>query len=256
MLIYLYGGGMMGLLDRFIGKKNEANHHTNNTDNMNNTKNITSVNAQTDKKAITNEDINRLGQVAESIINKIVGVFTTPNGIDSVTCLLYSAGLAGHACYCAVKTLSPSLFTVVEYNNGNKYYFGDAVNKYLLEGQYSVLSFCQGMYVHMAQGEPIPDVDAIVKNMIDVLGAEEVKIWDRHKLGSVYKEICDCWNDIHHTMVEANCNSAEEWPILYGIVLSNIMKIVMQVAPKDLVFKSAIECAYCISKIGEDSIRI
>lgn len=71
------------------------------------------------------------------------------------------------------------------------------------------------MYVHLAQGEPVPYVDAIVKNMIDVLGAEEVKIWDRHKLGSLYKEVCDCWNDIHPAMAEANCNSPAEWSILY-----------------------------------------
>ena len=50
------------------------------------------------------------------------------------------------------------------------------------------------------------------------------------------------------------CKVPNEWPVLYGIVLQNIMLEAMKVAPREEIAKMAMECAAIISKMDDDSV--
>lgn len=198
-------------------------------------------------------DIERLSKNASAIINMFKSVFNTPRGFDVRKALLYASGLAGYACHQTVKA-NHEPFVVAETTDHKKFYMGDAINKYLLEDQYSVLSFCNGFFDNFAKGETRPDAIEIIKKEVSVIGDKNYKIWDIYQPNDVYSEIKDCWDGIYHNMTAEYCQSPQEWPVLFAIVLQNIMIIASQAVPAPVLYSMALECAIYISKMDLDSI--
>ncbi len=198
-------------------------------------------------------DIERIGKNASAIVNMFKAVFNTPNGLDIKKALLYSSGLAGYACHQAVKA-NKEPFVIVETVDKKRFYMGDAVNKYLLEGQYSVRSFCDGFFEHFAKEEIRPDLHEIVKQEVSAIGNNDYKIWNEYKPNDVYLLIKDCWNGIYNNMTSAYCESPEEWSVLFAIVLQNFMIPAAQAVSGAELYRMALECAIYISKMDDDSI--
>lgn len=69
-----------------------------------------------------------------------------------------------------------------------------------------------------------------------------------------YQCVKQCWDGIFNNMTMKYCNNASEWSILYGIALQNIILQAIEVESlKEDAGKMAIECAYLLSKIDDDS---
>lgn len=199
-------------------------------------------------------DINRLSKNASAIINMFKSAFNTSMGFDVRKALLYASGLAGYACHQAVKANNEP-FVVAKTSDHKKFYMGDALNKYLLEDQYSVLSFCNGFFDHFAKGEARPDAIEIVKKEVSVIGCNHYKIWNEYQPNDVYYEIKNCWDGIYNNMTAVYCQSPQEWPVLFAIVLQNIMLIALQAAVSaPVLYSMSLECAIYISKMDFDSI--
>lgn len=200
-------------------------------------------------------DIQQLSRNASAIIRMFQSVFNTPKGFDLRKALLYASGLAGYACHQAVKA-NHEPFIVAETADHRKFYMGDAVNQYLLEGNYSVLSFCNGFFDHFAKGESRPDVLEIVKKEVSVIGDPDYRIWDLYQPEEVYREIQNCWDGIYGNMTSVYCQSPQEWPVLFAIVLQNLMVNALQAVPAAVLYSMALECAIYISKMDEDSLSV
>lgn len=198
-------------------------------------------------------DINQLSKSASAIINMFKSVFHTPKGLNIQGSLLYASGLAGYACHQAVKT-SNETFVVVGTADHKKFYMGDALNKYLLEDKYSVLAFCNGFFDNYAKGETRPDAIEIVKKGAAVIGDNNYKIWNMLQPKDVYCEIKNCWDGIYDNMTAVYCQSPQEWPVLFAIVLQNIMVMALEVIPAPDLYSMALECAVYVSKMDDDSI--
>ena len=65
--------------------------------------------------------------------------------------------------------------------------------------------------------------------------------------------IFDCWHGIYQNMTSHYCKTADEWPVLYAIVLQNILNH-MDGKPEQL-FDMSVECALYLSKMDFTSIR-
>ena len=198
-------------------------------------------------------DLKRLSQNAAPIINMLKSVFNTPKGIDIQKALLFASGLAGYACHQAVKANHEPVI-VVSTKDKKNFYMGDSVNKYLLEDKYSILVFCNGFFENFAKGESRPDVIEIVKKGVVAIGDENYKIWNLYPPQLVYNDIKSCWNGIYNNMIGACCQKPEEWPVLFGIVLQNMLVLASKVAPKQEIYSRAMECAIYISKMDDDSL--
>lgn len=198
-------------------------------------------------------DVNQLSKGALAIINMFKSVFNTSKGLDIQKSLLYASGLAGYACHQAVKA-SNETFVVVGTSDNKKFYMGDALNKYLLEDKYSALAFCNGFFSNFAKGESRPDAIEIVKKEIAVIGDKNYKIWNIHQPKEVYSEIKNCWDGIYDNMTAVYCQSPQEWPVLFAVVLQNIMLIALDAIPAATLYNMALECAIYISKMDSDSI--
>lgn len=176
-------------------------------------------------------------------------VFRASQGyINATQVLIFTASIAGYACHQAVKA-EKGTFAVVTDKNGKKYYFGDAVNKYLLEDNLSVVGFCRAV-----TGVSREEVLAIVSNAAAAVGDESYTLFG-YDPKHLYKKVDECWKTVYDRMIAKNCKSPSDWPVMFGIVLQNILNMSLKAgAPEDEAGRIAIECAVVISKMDDDSL--
>lgn len=194
------------------------------------------------------EMINRLCSHAGNIIAMLKAVLSGKNGTDLYIVTLYAAGLAGIACHEAVKALGEPMVEV-GCANGKKYYMGDAVNKYLHENKYSVTGFACAI-TQMPQSAVL----TIVQRQASTIGTESFVVAGNMDPDDLYKNIKGCWDGIKNNMTLQYCKKPEEWPVLYGIVLQNIMKEAMNLAAKEAIFNTAVDVACALSKMDQESL--
>ena len=201
------------------------------------------------KKPETPEEmVKRLAGNVGHIIAMLEGTLKNEKGTDLTLCVLYAAGLAGHACHETVKALNEP-FAVVTGKDGRVYYFGDSVNHYLLEDRTSVYAFLSPVC-----GDLNDAVRALAVHITSSVGNGELKIAGL-SADMLYRRVKACWDGIYDNMTARYCSSPAEWPVLYGIVLQNILIHSLKAgAPKEEAGRLALECMMTISKMDEDSI--
>ena len=201
------------------------------------------------RKETDEKKAKRLAENAGYFVEMFKAAFKAPQGyIDATQALIFTASIAGYACHQAVKA-EKGTFAVVTDKNGKKYYFGDAVNKYLLEDNLSVVGFCTAV-----TGVSQEEVLAIVAKAAAAVGDESYTLFG-YDLKDLYKKVDECWKAVHDRMIAKYCKSPSDWPVMFGIVLQNILNMSLKAgAPEDEAGRIAIECAVVISKMDDDSL--
>ena len=199
------------------------------------------------KKESEEKIVKRLCNDAGHIIEMLKHVFTTDKGLDIRKALIFSSSLAGYACHQAVIGEKKS-FVIVETKDKKKFYFGDDVNKYLLENKNSVIGLCNAI-VNLSNEDILKMVSDFAKNV----GNEDMTLCGLEPQ-NIFNEVKQCWDGIYENMTSKYCKSPSEYPILFGIVLQNMLIIALKAgAPKDEAGKIAMECAIAVSKMDTDS---
>lgn len=237
----------MGLLDLLWGGKNRNEKAETN-------KNAGRYASEYDDSEVTKRDIERLRIHAKEMEKILINRATSRQGVQIREALMYASGLAGYACHNTVKQISPNAFVVVEMKNGKKFYYGDAPNHFLLENKYSILSWCVSAYQYSYQDRSLPDVNQIIATVAEHIGDETFQIWGEWDASRAYSEIRNCYQQIYETMTAKYCKNVKEEPVLFGIVLQDIMVRLMPVANGDEIFTFALQNACYISKMDEESI--
>ena len=192
--------------------------------------------------------LDRLAKGADRVAAMLMGTLQGPQGLDLKLPLLYVSGLAGYAGRQAVKTLGGQV-AVISTKDGKKYYYGDTVNKYLLEDRLSVLAF-----VNAACNLKEEQVAGIAVETTNSLGTDRLNIWNMTP-ESVYTKIKDCWDGIFDTMTTRFCKDASEWPMLFGLATQMIIRKAIEAgAGAEEAGLMAMQCAYVISKMDDDSL--
>ncbi|MCR4669891.1 MAG: hypothetical protein K5643_01730 [Saccharofermentans sp.] len=196
----------------------------------------------------TDEEImKRLSSEAGHIIELIKSYFRTPRGVDLTNALIFSASLAGHACHQAVKK-GGGTFEVVTDKAGRNYYFGDDVNKYLLESNLNVL----GCFAAVTE-TPYEEVISIIRSFAEHVGDDDLTVCGFNPK-SLYEQVHSCWKGIFDNMTSKYCKDPSEWPVLFGIVVQNFLIMSLDAgASKEEAGRIAIECAVAVSKMDKDS---
>lgn len=194
------------------------------------------------------EMLDRLCSHAGNIIDMLKSALAGEKGTDLFVVTLFAAGLAGIACHEAVKALGEPMVEV-SCADGKKFFMGDAVNKYLHENKYSVTGFACAI-----SGAPEEALMGIIQRQAGTLGTENFVVAGGINPSDLYKNVKSCWDGIKNNMTLQYCNGPEEWPVLYGIVLQNIMREAMSVAPKEEIFNTAVDVACALSKMDQESL--
>lgn len=192
--------------------------------------------------------LDRLCKHAGNTIAMLKNVLSGPNGCDMYIVTLYAAGLSGIACHEAVKATDKEI-TVVVTKDGKKYFMGDELNKYLHENKFSVTSM-----VRAVTGSSEKALISILTRQAQVIGSEEFVVNGNMDPKDLYKNIKSCWDGIFNNMTVKYCQSPEEWPIFFGIVLQNIIAESLQYVSKDAIFNTVVDVACALSKMDIESL--
>ena len=202
---------------------------------------------QTDHQETDVEIMDRLASEAGHVIELLKSYFRTPRGVDLTNALIFSASLAGHACHQAVKA-EQGTFQMVTDKAGRNYYFGDDLNKYLLENDLNVVAFCSSV-TDLSYEEVI----SIVEDFASHVGDDDLTVCGFNPK-SLYEQVHSCWKGIFDNMTSKYCKSPSEWPVLFGIVVQNFLIMSLDAgAGKEEAGRIAIECAVAVSKMDKDS---
>ena len=113
----------------------------------------------------------------------------------------------------------------------------------------SVLSF-----VNAVSNLKEEQVAGIAVEMTNSLGSDRFNIWGMTP-ESVYPKIKECWDGIYNNMTANYCKDPSEWPMLFGITTQMIiLKAIEAGAGAEEAGLMAMQCAYVISKMDDDSL--
>lgn len=199
------------------------------------------------KVEVTREDVDRLAKDARSIIAMFERVCT-----DKMERLRLVSALVGFASHQAVLANGEE-FTPVETPDGYIFYFGQAVNYYLLDSEFNLLRFLKGYYDSECKKPKNIDIKSIIMNGNASVGDSKYLIWGEYSPESVYVATKECWEGIYEFLTSRICKNPSEWPVLYAIVLQNIL-FNIGINPEEG-FCKALECALYISKMEQNSVR-
>lgn len=199
------------------------------------------------KVEVTSLDVQRLVKDAGCIVAMFERVCT-----DEMERLKLVSALVGYATHQAV-IANEEDFVRIGTEDGLVFYFGDAVNYYLLEGPYNLLCFLKGYYENNAKDPKDFDINTTIRNAAVSVGNTSYRIWGEYTPKSVYKATKDCWQGIYDNLTARFCKNPSEWPVLYSIVLQNVM-FKMNIDPQEG-FLKALECALYVSKMDKDSFK-
>ena len=166
---------------------------------------------------------------SKHVFNHLVNVMKDSKGvhIESLMCVLGS--LAGYSCqaslrkeFIEIKGLNENqVFVIVEDKDKKKYFFGDFINKPLIENQYSVWSLSAGAIQHMGITNMI-DIREIFEYVTKTVGSDRYgipRIPDGHKPGDIpYNYVRNLW-PIFLPIAEQYCAFPNEWPIMFGMAI-------------------------------------
>ena len=198
------------------------------------------------RKETDEQILKRISANAGNAVNMFKAYFNTPKGLDARMALIFTSALAGFSCHKAVEA-NHEKFMRVTTDSGKNYYFGDDLNRYLLESSLNVIGF-----ITAVTGIGKEDVLTIVSDFANNVGSDFKVCGFEPK--ELYDQVSECWDGIFDNMTSRYCKSPSEWPILFGIVVQNILMTAIGAgAPKDEAGKIAVECAVAVSKMDKDS---
>lgn len=194
---------------------------------------------------------------SDDIFNSLINIIQKED--DSVNChdfLLYAAGLAGYACQAAVRESmvvkgekkEEEVFHVVTSKKGEKFFFGDEVNHFLLGNPYSVYRLTAGMYKKVYPTMIVPDIAQIIKKVTACIGSAEYKVCGEALQSELKEMYAIMWKSLRKKL-DLYCEKPEEWPVLFAMVLQKGIVATKGIIMPDIGFNFAMECAVYASKI-------
>lgn len=200
---------------------------------------------------------------AKEIVQRIMEVMKDEKGIHIQSLLCALGALAGYSCQASVREIlvekkglsENQVFIIMEDVDGRKYFMGDTLNKPLAESQYSVWALAAGTAQNLGAKQLI-DIGEVFEHVAGSLGNDRFgipRIADDRKPGDIP---CNYIKYLWPTLlpvVQKFC-PAEEWPILFGIAIQEVMKMGKEIIDPLLALSIAMESAVPMSKVDFNSL--
>lgn len=185
---------------------------------------------------------------SQEVYGRLVNAVKEPDGKVNVNVLLlHLSALAGMSCQMACRRNIEPLMDIGT-KDGRHYFMGDAVNKYLLEGQYSVWSLAAGIFHKIAPDRPVPDIKAMVTACVSDLGKPEHKVWGEVPEEELRVHTKKLWDGLDPT-ISRFTEKPEELPILYGLAMQKAIETAAAIISVDKATELGMECALLTAKM-------
>jgi len=197
-------------------------------------------------------------EVAQRLIDALKG----ERGVHVETLLACIGSLGGYACHMAIrdvlvksgKVKEAEAFVVVGGADGRKYYFGDLVNRPLVEDPVSFWALVGGAAQHL-DGDGLPDVKGIFQHVSSTVGGDEFgipQVPEQHKPGDTPLNLVRVLWPALLPLVDSFCASPVERPYLFGISAQEVIEMGKDVIAPGVAARLIMECAVPMSKIGPE----
>lgn len=200
-------------------------------------------------------------QASREILGLAMAALKDERGIhlESLFCAL--GALAGRACQDSVRARALSegkpaeaYFTVATTTDGNKYYFGDALNQPLAEDRVSVWSLVAGAAAHDG-AQQLPDLNEIFKHNAAALGGEQFgvpRLPAEHPVHALPLDYArKLWPDARKVVAEF-AGEPRLWPVAIGLAIQELMAQTRGQVPPGVVARIVMESAIPVSKVPID----
>ena len=195
---------------------------------------------------------------AMEINNRLIAVLKNERGVHIESLLSILAALAGYACQASAraqlvetgKMTEAELFIIAEDEDGNRYFFGDAINAYLAESAYSVWSLTAGAV--QALGGILPDLDPIFEHVAASVGSDAFGI-PRIPAGHAVAErpidsLRLIWPALKPT-IDLFSQTPADWPIILGMCIYNVINMGKDALDPSIAATIVMETAIPMSKV-------
>src|SRR5438477_3588461 len=163
---------------------------------------------------------------------RLLGAMTVGRGIHVESLMCAAGAIAGYSCQAALRAKNRRQgldevagLTVAESSDGELYFFGDGLNSLLAESELSVWSIAAGA-AQVCGCTNIPDIGAIFKHVAGSVGTQNFGIprlaegHSVHELPRTYLE--RLWPQFSAS-VERFCPDPDHWPLLFGLLLQDLL---------------------------------
>ncbi len=196
---------------------------------------------------------------AREVNNALIQGMRTSKGVHIESYLTALGALAGYACQMSVRETTRARGLTTEENHllvatdgpdGKRYFFGDALNKPLAEGPYSIWALAAGGAQKM--GGKLPDIGEIFQHVSSTVGSREFGVprlpEDRQPSERPLDYVRALWPALL-PVARPFCETAAEWPILFAIAIQESIFMAKDVIEPGLAVTVVMESAVPMSKV-------
>lgn len=197
----------------------------------------------------------------KEVANKLFSAMSSERGIHLESLLCALGSMAGYACQVSVREefvrqqgrLEKEVFIVVDSTqNGNRYFFGDLLNKPLAESKYSIWSLSSGASQKLGLTQLI-DLHDIFRHVTDTLGQSSFgvpRLPDNHTARELPEDyVRHLWPQLF-PLAQRYCEKPDQWPVLFGVAVQEILFASKGLIDPQIALKIVMESAVPMSKIN------
>jgi hypothetical protein len=170
----------------------------------------------------------------KEILENILAMVKNERGVQIEAVATILGGLAGRACLLAALSgqagddpaLNSLTLNTLGTKDGGTYLIGDAVNRQVAEGPYSVYSLIAGYLQHA--GEPIPDAGEFFAHSVQSLGGPNFgvpRFAPGTGVGSTPLEYADALWGTFSNSLRRYAPDPQLWPTSYGIAIQQMLEL-------------------------------
>ena len=197
---------------------------------------------------------------AQAILEKIFAVLNDGKGVHAESALALLGSLAGQACLQeafahltteAGRDVVGAIMTVAD-TEGRTYYYGDPINRPLLEDRYSVWSLLAGTL--QAYGAKLPDIQDIITHVTASIGKPAFgipRLPANRQIRFQPRECLQLWQPLKTEIIDILPVPANDWHLAYALAIQNLIeqaKGTLSPAEAGII---VMECDVPMSKISE-----
>jgi hypothetical protein len=194
----------------------------------------------------------------KELVPRQIDAMKVGKGVHAESLLCAAGALAGYSCQAAVRAKNRTQgldelahLTVAQTSDGRSFVFGDLLNKYLVEAEWSVWSIAAGG-AQDAGCAAILDINAIFEHVAGSVGTEYFgapRLPDGHPVHeSPLAYLARLWPTFF-PMAERFCPNPDHWPILFGLALQALIAQTKGVLDPCLSLQIIMESAVPMSKV-------
>lgn len=202
---------------------------------------------------------------AKELVGLAMKMLKNEKGVHIETLLVLLASAAGYACQESIryeyitkgKKSEKEVFVIMGCEDGSKYYYGDLINKPIIDGKYSIWSLAAGMVQELGVKELI-DINEIFSYVASTLCQEnfgDPRFPQGHNSGLKPSYIVKNIYPDFVPLLNRYCDDPTYWPILFGLAIQNVIQMAKDVIDPNLALKIVMECSVSMSKININDIK-